>query len=173
MILTNPGQSDTGFASEQAALNAVSDGLFYIEREVKDLKLGLPLGKTDGCSSTSCPDDIESQYARVARDHVRNNLVGFQRVFDGCDAAAETGFDDLLRTLGAGTLADRMIEDIAAAIVTADSLESSDLVTLIQSDKASVDALHAAVKRITDALKTDFVTVLDLELPTNLEGDND
>ena len=40
-------------------------------------------------------------------------------------------------------------------------------------DVASVRAVHAAVKNLTDVLKTDFVTVLDLELPKKAEGDND
>ena len=52
-----------------------------------------------------------------------------------------------------------------SVVVTADdsTLEAFDETT----------QLHAAVKRITDNLKTEFVTVLDLELPQVLEGDND
>lgn len=171
--LAAAGSSDSPFDSDQAALNVVSDGMFYLEKEVKDLKLGLPLAKSPDCTNATCPEAVESQYARVARDHIRNNLVGFQRVFDGCDAAADRGFDDLLRGMGQTELADRMSTDLAAAIVVADGLPSTDLVALVQSDKAAVDALYAAVKRVTDALKTDFVTVLDLELPKSVEGDND
>ncbi|NUP06490.1 MAG: imelysin family protein [Polyangiaceae bacterium] len=172
-MLADAGRSGSPFATDQAALNAVSDGLFYIEHEVKDIKLGRPLGKTPECPEATCPGDVESLYAKVSRDHIRNNLLGFQRVFDGCDAASETGFEDLLRSVGAADLADRMSADVKAAIAVADGLPSSDLGGLIERDPATVDALHAAVKRITDALKTDFVTVLDLELPTSLEGDND
>jgi len=172
-LLAGAGGGDSPFESDQSALNAVSDGMFYIEKEVKDLKLGLPLGKTAECPDTTCPNAVESVYARVSRDHVRNNLVGFQRLFEGCDAASEAGFDDLLRTLGAGELAERMSTDIEAAIVTADKLASADLGGLIERDQASVEEVHAAVKRITDTLKTDFVTVLDLELPATVEGDND
>jgi predicted lipoprotein len=171
--LSTAGASGSPFDSDQAAMNAVSDGMFYLENEVKDLKLGLVLGKIEGCETPTCPEDVESQYARVARDHVKNNLVGFRRVFEGCDEAADTGFDDLLRSAGAGDLADRMSADIAAAIAVADGLSSSDLVALVGSDPTAVDALHVAVKRVTDALKTDFVTILDLELPKSVEGDND
>jgi len=171
--LSTAGASGSPFDSDQAALNAVTDGMFYLEREVKDLKLGLVLGKVDGCANATCPEDVESQYARVARDHIKNNLVGFRRVFEGCDEAADTGFDDLLRSAGAGDLADRMSADIASAIAVADGLSSADLVALVGSEPTSVDALHAAVKRVSDALKTDFVTILDLELPKSVEGDND
>lgn len=171
--LAAAGQSGSPFDSEQAALNVVSDGLFYLEVEVKDMKLGVPLGKSPDCASATCPEAVESRYANVARDHIRNNLIGFQRVFDGCDAAADKGIDDMLRGIGQTALADQMSADIVAAIAVADALPSSDLVSLVQSDTASVDALYAAIKRITDELKTDLVTVLDLELPKSVEGDND
>lgn len=172
-LLGNAGGSGSPFASDQAALNAVSDGMFYVEREVKDMKLAKPLGKTVDCPEATCPGDVESLYAKVARDHIRNNLLGFQRIFDGCEAAPDTGFDDLLRTVGAGDLATRMSGDVAAAILATDALPSSDLGAVIETDLASAEALYTAVKRVTDMLKTDFVTVLDLELPKNLEGDND
>jgi predicted lipoprotein len=171
--LANAGASSSPFDSDQAALNAVSDGLFYVEVEVKDMKLGLPLGKVDACPGSTCPGSVESLYARVARDHVRNNLVGFERVWAGCDAAAATGFDDLLRSVGSGDLADRMAASLDGAIAAADALESADFVTLLETDKAGLEALHTAVKSLTDLLKTEFVTVLDLELPKSVEGDND
>ena len=40
-------------------------------------------------------------------------------------------------------------------------------------DPSRVRALHAAVKAITDPLKTEFLTVLNLDLPKVSEGDND
>ncbi len=171
--LAGAGTSGSPFESEQQALNVISDGLFYVEVEVKDMKLGVPLGKSPDCESATCPQAVESQFAKVARDHVRNNLVGFQRVFDGCDLAADKGIDDMLRGMGQTELADRMSGDLVAAIAAADALPSSDLVSLVQTDTASVDALYAAIKKVTDALKTDLVTVLDLELPKSVEGDND
>lgn len=172
-LLAQAGAAGSPFASDQAALNAVSDGMFYIERELKDLKLAKPLGKTPDCPQMTCPGDVESIYARVSRDHLRNNLLGFRRVFDGCDVASGVGFDDLLRTLGAGDLASRMASDLESAILAAEGLPSPDLGAVIETDPAAVDALYIAVKRVSDALKTDFVTILDLELPKNLEGDND
>lgn len=170
--LAAAGGGGSPFASDQLALNAVSDGMFYIEKEVKDLKLGRPLGLVD-CPGASCPEAVESRYARVARDHVRNNLVGFRRVFAGCDEGGQRGFDNLLTAMGAGPVADRMSDDIEAAIAAADALADADLIHALEVDRAGVERLHAALKRITDTLKTDFVTVLDLEPPKVIEGDND
>jgi predicted lipoprotein len=170
--LGNAGAAGSSFGSEQIALNAISDGLFYLEREVKDLKLGKPLGLYE-CTEASCPEAVESQYALVSREHVANNLKGFQRIYAGCEASGGIGFDDLLRSLGAGSLADRMETNLQAAIGTAEGFPTSDLRAALSEHRTEFVALHAAVKKLADDLKTDFVTVLDLELPNIVEGDND
>lgn len=170
--LATAGQAGSVFSTDRLAMNLVSDGLFYLDTETKDGKLGKPLGLVD-CASATCPEAVESRYALRSRTHVKNNLIGFRRVFAGCDAGGGTGFDDLLEALGKGELAASMSADVEAAIAAADALPSDDIAEAMVKDKATVTALHAAVKKITDALKTDFVTVLDLELPQTVEGDND
>jgi predicted lipoprotein len=170
--LAGAGGAGSPFESVSLALNAVSDGIFYIEKEVKDLKLGRPLGLVD-CPAASCPEAVEAPYAKRSRDHIRNNIEGFRRVFEGCDEAALGGFDDLLTSMGAGDVASRMKSDIASALAAADAVGHPDIATALATDQPSVAALHGAVKEITDALKTEFVTVLDLEIPKVVEGDND
>jgi hypothetical protein len=41
------------------------------------------------------------------------------------------------------------------------------------TDPSKVSAVHQAVKGITDLLKTEFITLLDLELPSSVATDND
>lgn len=166
------GQDGSIFSTDRVALNVVSDGLFYVDTELKDGKLGKPLGLVE-CASAACPEAVESRYARRSRAHVKNNLIGFRRVFDGCDAAGNVGFDDLLTALGQGALAADMSANVEAALAAADALPGDDIAAALETDKEKVAALHAAVKKITDALKTELVTVLDLELPQSVEGDND
>jgi hypothetical protein len=98
--------------------------------------------------------------------------VGFRRLFAGC-ASHPVAFDDLLVAMGAGELATRVVADVDAAIAVADALSDDSLAVALANDKASVAALHAAIKKVTDALKTEIVTVLDLEIPKVVEGDND
>ena len=43
----------------------------------------------------------------------------------------------------------------------------------IVEQPADVEALHAAVKRVADALKGDIATVLTLQIPAEAAGDND
>ena len=60
------GPGNAIFATTQAALNAVSDAIFYIETEVKDMKLARPLGLRD-CATATCPELLESQFAGARR----------------------------------------------------------------------------------------------------------
>lgn len=168
----NAGTSTSVYANEQMALNAVSDALFYLEKPLKDLKLAKPLGIMD-CEAASCPESVESRYAGRSRTHIRNNLVGFRMILAGCEAGGNTGFDDLLLSMGATDLANKMVTNVDLAIAAADAVPHDDLAVALASNPSSVLDLHAAVKSITDLLKTEFVSVLDLETPQTIEGDND
>lgn len=168
----NAGSSGSAYATEQMAFNAVSDAMFYVELPLKDLKLARPLGLRD-CEAATCPEVVESRFAGRSRTHIRNNLVGFRMLLAGCEAGAQIGFDDLLESMGAGALAAKMTSNIDMAIAAADAVPQDDLAAALNTAPASVLDLHVAVKSITDLLKTEFVSVLDLEPPQQLEGDND
>ena len=170
--LVEAGKGSEVFATDQEALNAVSDALFYVEKELKDWKLGKPLGLIE-CLTPTCPEAVESPYARVSTAHMKANLAGFRRLFQGCGSyGTGLGFDDWLRAVGAGELADAMLDALAKAQASVDSLDPP-MEEAIVSDVPKVQAVHAAVKGLTDQLKTDMVTVLNLELPKTSEGDND
>jgi predicted lipoprotein len=172
---TTAGSGSTVFASNQAAFNAASDGLFYIEKELKDWKLGIPLGFFPDCPSApnTCPNAVESRYALVSTDNLRQNLLGFRRAFQGCGLDFwGLGFKDWLIEIGAQDLADEMQEKLEAAQAAVNAL-SPPLEEAIVSAPGNVATVHASVKALTDLLKTQFVTVLNLELPMGSEGDND
>jgi predicted lipoprotein len=169
--LIEPGNGSV-YPTEQAALNAVSDGLFYIELEVKDQKLGQPLGISN-CFTPTCPESVESKWALRSTQHLAANLLGFRRVFEGCyEDGAGLGFDDWLRAVGANAIADGMTADLAAARAAIDALDPP-LEQALVSDPAKAKVVYDAIKKITDVLKTEFVTALNLELPKSVEGDND
>lgn len=171
--LETAGPGNAVFPTSQAALNAVSDALFYLENESKDMKLARPLGLQD-CATASCPELLESPFARRAKANLRANLVGFRRITQGCGPGFEgVGFDDLLVDSGAEALATRSREQMVAAAAAIDALPGEDLAGPLAQDKASVRAIYDALKGVTDLLKTELVGVLDLELPESVEGDND
>ena len=80
----------------------------YAAVQLKDDKLGTPLGLSEECPAMTCPDRVESRFARVSTANLQANLRGFRRLFQGCgENGAGIGFDDWLREVGNGNLADR------------------------------------------------------------------
>ncbi|WP_394823155.1 imelysin family protein [Pendulispora albinea] len=171
-VATAGGGSKT-FALDQDALNAINEAIFYIELQVKDLKLAIPLGISTACEKASCPEAVESLFAHVSKEHIKANLRGFRRLFQGCaDDGTGIGFDDWLREVGAADLADRMLAALARVEASLDAVETSFDEALANSP-GKLQAVYTALKALTDSMKTEFVTVLNLELPKGSEGDND
>lgn len=170
--LQTAGAGSTTFATAQEALNALSDALFYLDKEVKDMKLAEPMGLSMACTADICPNLRESLYAGRSIANVADNLRGFRLVFAGAMDGAGRGFDDLLNDVGAGALATQMISLIDAAIAVAEGYEA-DVPELLAEDPLAMQPLYDAVKAITDLLKTQFLSTLDLEVPNRAEGDND
>ncbi|HEX8700404.1 MAG TPA: imelysin family protein, partial [Myxococcaceae bacterium] len=167
------GSGNPVYPTSQAALNSVSDALFYIEETVKDKKIARPLGLRE-CSGDTCPELLESPFAHRAKANIAANLVGYRKVAQGCGANFEgMGFDDLLKAVGTEPLATKMTERVVAAQSAVQAVEEADLAQALSQDKASVRAMYDGLKGITDVLKTELATVLDLELPAAVEGDND
>lgn len=171
--LAGAGGDGSPYSSQQAALNAVSNALFYVEREVKDQKLALPMGLSPACVSGLCPESLESQYAHLSTSYVLQNLAGFERLFSGCGPQASgVGFDDWLNEVGAADLSNRMkvaLRDASRAVAELDP----PFEQAILSEPAAALAVYASLKQLTDLLKTEFVSTLQLELPTGSETDND
>jgi uncharacterized protein len=167
------GPGNAVYPSSQAALNSVSDALFYVEETVKDKKLARPLGLRE-CAADTCPELLESRFARRSKQNIAANLVGYRRLAEGCGPGFEgMGFDDLLKAVGTEALAAKLGERVLAAQAALQAVEEAELAQALAQDKASVRAVYDGIKGITDVMKTELVTVLDLELPTAVEGDND
>lgn len=170
--LVSAGNGSSLFATERDALNAISNAMFYLDKETKDMKLARPAGLS-GCAEATCPDEVESLFARVSVDNIAANLEGFSQWYHGGPAdGPEVGFHEVLIAMDAGQLADDMAAAIANAVALAND-DSGSLFDRVSSDLDGVIALYDAVKVITDLLKTQFVGVLDLELPQRAAGDND
>ena len=171
--LIQAGEGSRTYGKKRVAINAVSDALFYVEWNTKDNKLGRPLGLI-GCEEEFCPDLVESEYAHRSKEHLRNNLVGFRKLFMGCGVNNEgLGFDDYLYAVGQPELGEAIDQAALATIEALDAIEQADLATALEEDIESVFAVHSALGQVTDLLRSDFLTVLRLELPVLVQGDND
>ena len=166
------GSGSAVYPSAQAALNAQSDALFYVENPTKDFKLGKPLGLKD-CASPLCPDELESRFALRAKSHLGKNLEGFEKLFAGCGGPMPLGFDDLLRASNAGDLATRIADRLTAARAALNAVPGDDLRQTLTADPAPVRAVYDAIKAMVDLLRTEFISVLNLQLPKDIQTDND
>ena len=175
--LANAGRAGSSIPSAHAGLNLVSDAMFYLDKLVKDMKLAEAAGiAVNSCGTVEepCVREVELRYADLSTRAIRQNLATFRAVFTGEPAAgpAGPGFDDFLIALGHADVAARMTSNIDRAIAAAAALPDSFL-TALSTDYAAVVATHAAIRGITDDLKSQFLTLLALEIPDDVAADND
>lgn len=173
--MANAGQSKT-FTTQQMAFNAVSASFFYIDDFMKNLKVGSPAGITVGCTTPPCIASVESPWAKRSREHLKNNLIGFDRLLRGCGADGQgLGWDDLLGALGpqADALAKKLSAGVSESRAALAALTEPSFEEDLQKNPAGVKRLYEALRTIVVLLKTEFVSILDLELPKRVEGDND
>jgi predicted lipoprotein len=172
-MLAEPGQGDSPYASEAEALDQVFRAMFYVDKQTKDAKLGVPIGLIAGCPAVPCVSLLELRWSDDSTAAIIANLRALQLLLDGGpDPATATGFDDLLAVIGQQEITDTLRTDIAAAIALAQGLEPP-LDQLVASDPAQAQALYEAIKAVTDTLKGPFVMALMLTLPAEGAGDND
>ncbi len=161
------------YTSAQSALNGLSDALFYIYKDVNDLKIGIPAGLYVDCATATCPDNVESPWSDTSLDWIRINLLAFRDVYLGAAPPRDAlGFDDLLRSMGADDLDRRIREAIDVALAAVDPVEIP-LETAVDTDAVDVAELHRTTRALADLFKVEVLTLLDLELPNRVEGDND
>jgi predicted lipoprotein len=171
-VLASAGEAGSPFESAHAAVNVVSDALFYVDYFVKDMKIAEPAGivpNACGLAGTVCPAELESPHAPHGKENVLANLRAFRAVFTGGDGL---GFDDFLAAVNAAELSTTMLADLDAAVAAVEAIPG-DLGTAAVDAPEAVAAAHAAVKRVTDNLKSQFLTVLSLDIPDDVAADND
>jgi predicted lipoprotein len=162
------------YPSEQDALNAISNAMYYVEVEVKDLKIGLPSGRSNKCLAETCPESLESPFARSSTANIKDNLLGFRQGFEGCGARnSGLGFDDWLRAVDApDDLAGRMLAALTDVQKALDEL-NPPIEEAITTDVEKVRSIYDLLKKMTDLFKTEFLSTLDLEPPASAATDND
>ncbi|WP_028117669.1 imelysin family protein [Ferrimonas senticii] len=172
--LNRAGQPGSDFSDAQSAVNAISDGLFYIDGFTKDAKLDSPLQQFANSCDDACANALESGLSASSLSNVGNNLSALRRLFTGVDGSGVdgVGFDDYLNEVGSNQLAVQILSDIDQALASQVALGAS-LVAQLNDDPDAVRQLHSQTKAITDQLKVDFINDLALELPATSAGDND
>lgn len=176
-------------AKREEHLEALSDALFYIETGVKDAKVGVPTGLHDNCSRQACPDAVEARYSETSLAQIRANLEAFRVGLTGGDGP---GFDDIIDSEGFPEVVEKFqgqIDDALALIDTMDTSLYQQSLALAEAEdnsaclnsaanpmttrEVTACSLQGLLKRITDTMRTDFVTIVDIDLPERAQSDND
>ena len=171
------------------SLQLITDGLFALDKLAKDKKINVPLGLITECSARTCPKLVESPYAENSYSNVRANLLSFKKIFSGGEGF---GFDDFIDNEGFPEVSIRFLENINSTVAVVDAAEVS-----IRAEVASIKTvadetacsnafaapdqpsqlnacrLAGSIKRITDDLKIDFVTIVGVMIPDSAQSDND
>jgi uncharacterized protein len=172
--LATAGESESIYPSAQSAVDEVFAAMFYVDFKVKDRKLAVPAGIDPLCPAATCPEAFESRWAKHSGQNIVANLRAFQALLIGNvqGDSARPGFDDFLSDRGASELAETINRDTEAAIGSLEAL-AVGLEAALAADPSSIQAVHAAVKKVTDNLKSQMVTVLNLKIPQEGAADND
>ncbi|MCA9494384.1 MAG: hypothetical protein KC621_30870 [Myxococcales bacterium] len=162
------GTGDSPYETADQALQDVFGALFALETSTQDRKLGRVLGLRD-CDAATCPEDTLLPWSGASQDWIVGDLAGFRVAFTGGDGA---GLDDLLAARGHQDVVDALLlalddAEAAAAALTVPVEEAAE------SDPTQALAVHAAITAVTEILETDVATILTLQLPTEVAGDND
>ncbi|MBM76692.1 MAG: hypothetical protein CMK59_14895 [Proteobacteria bacterium] len=169
------GLEGSPYESEQLALNAVYNSLFYVETSTKDRKLALPLGYRD-CSEDTCPEDFEGLLSQTTASSLIGNLKGFKMLFQGGDGI---GMSDLLTDLGHEDLSKQVVLDVEESIRLLEMLEQdmteqgTDVPSVLADQPERLEEIYVQLQLVTTAIKQDIATVLSMEIPREAAGDND
>ncbi|NRA66910.1 MAG: imelysin family protein [Pseudobacteriovorax sp.] len=165
----------------QSRINEIYQGIFYLEDTVKDIKLGRPLGLHSSCSQASCIDTLEHGPSGQSMAAIYQNLKGFEAAYTGFGQDGDAGFDGFLKETGHGALADRLATSLNESLSLAEPLQGERMEDLIQDQPCNEESalsyplcqVFFSVKKVTDDLKGEFASVLNLEVPKQSAGDND
>lgn len=167
--LATAGTTGSIYETERMAADELFAAMFYLDLDTKDLKLAIPAGISATCTANTCPEAVESPWADFSKEELRGNLEGFRALLTGGEGL---GFDDWLVARDSADLSAQLVTETDAAIAKVDAIPGT-LVSALASNPESVRSAHAAVKRVSDLLKSQFVTVLNLSVPDEGAADND
>lgn len=171
--LAHPGEGESPYEDQVEALDEVFRAMFYVDKQTKDGKLGVPLGLVEGCSAVPCVDMMEMPWSGQSTAAIAANLRALRTMVQGGeDPETAIGFDDLLYKVGEGAIADDLLGRIDGAIAVAEGLPAS-MQEAVATDPEGAQALYDSLKGVTDTLKGPFVMALMLTIPAEGAGDND
>lgn len=192
---------NSGTSTLQADAGKVTDALFYIDKQTKDVKVKAVLPQPDIGTSQFDATKLESQFAHASKEAILNNLLAVKTMLTLNDTDnSKTGLDDYLIAADQADIAQAMVTALDTAIENVNAINGSgagdgtvftavsdatsettckDLATsgvynaASSSDIDKFCALQYNIKQLTDILKGDFTFLTSFTIPASADGDND
>jgi hypothetical protein len=164
--LTEAGRGSTSFDSLPAALGQIVNQIAYRVENIRDTKLGRPLGAKSNGSPQA--DRVESRFSGRSIDDIRDNLSGVERCFFGDVESGELGLDGYLKWRGKD-LGPRFRERLAAAY---DALAKIEL-PLVLAISEEPRAVSRVMDRLAELQRVIHVEVINALALTVTFGGND
>jgi uncharacterized protein len=169
--LTSAGQGSKLFATAHEGLNALTDGIFYLAEDTKDIKLAGPAAVLADCGS-GCAELAELRFAGISRDAVVANIEAFIDLYRHGDDGPTSSLKGLLVSVSASALAEEIDTLASAALADAKAITPS-LEEAAASGDPSLTKAYQSVQELSSRLKNEFITTLSLSVPANAASDND
>ncbi|MDB4989613.1 MAG: putative Iron-regulated protein precursor [Myxococcaceae bacterium] len=165
-------EKSSPYGSEQEALNNINTAMLYVDKQLKDDKVGIPAGLVF-CAQTTCPEAVESRYSQASNLNIVQNLHAFRSLFQGCGGNyTGLGFDDWLIETHQPDLANRMINALEVAQQAASALPLP-LEQLLSTNLSQVVALYRDISGFESIFKAEYRGALNFTPPQAAVGDND
>ncbi len=165
-------ENNSIYTSQILALSDVYAAMLYIDKITKDSKLEKAVG-IGKCDNDVCLAALESQYAYYSKEGIMSNVVGLQKLYWGGATANEYyGFNDYLDSIDQTVLAKKIDQALITIMQSLQKITGS-LRDSLGEDPSDGKNVYKAIKGLTDLLKGDFATLMQLTIPQDAAGDSD
>lgn len=136
-------------------VNAINS---YYERDLRDGKLGIPVGIRS--AGVSLPSQTEAFYGKFSAELLQASLVSIKALYTGTYGSTNAlGFDDYLVAYEGNAIDENIRNYLADAIIAANTL-TDPLSQQIINNQASVEAVYSKLQKVIIPLKVDMPSKL-------------
>ena len=145
----------------------------YLERDVRDLKVGIPLGIRS--LNVPIPNNAEALYAQESVALAAESVAALQNIYHGKSTADGEGFDDYLTALNArynGASLNDAIKDQLALTLQKVSEMPEPFSEAVENNQAPIAAAYQELQKLTLLMKNDLPSAIGVTI-TYQDNDGD
>jgi predicted lipoprotein len=161
------GETGAAYPAVRDPLDHLITALLYLDTQTKDTKLAHPAGLSPDCAAAICPEAVEHRWSGISRQAAGQNLLTFAAVLEAGGLGQHLRDHSPEGAILVGNL------ERSLALAASRFEAQGSLAELVVSDPDAVLAMHAAVKDLTDLIKTQLIALLNIRLPNEGDADND